>query len=69
MPWLIPLTASDPKLERRVLDLFQVLLDLPADERVAWIETNSEVNSPLRKRLMAMLAGDRKSTRLNSSHG
>ena len=59
MPWPIPLTASDPKLERRVLDLFQVLLERPAAERVPWVEANSDLDSPLRQRLMAMLAGDR----------
>jgi eukaryotic-like serine/threonine-protein kinase len=59
MRWPIPLTGSDPKLERRVLDLFQVLLDLPSGERVAWIEAHSDIDSPLRSRLMAMLAGDR----------
>jgi eukaryotic-like serine/threonine-protein kinase len=53
------LTGSDSKLERRVLDLFQVLLDLPEGERVAWVEAYSEIDSPLRTRLMAMLAGDR----------
>ena len=35
------------------------MLDLPAGERVGWIEANSDLDSPLRKRLMAMLAGDR----------
>ena len=35
------------------------MLDLPAGERVAWIEAHSDDGSPLRKRLMAMLAGDR----------
>ncbi len=50
---------TDPALERRVLDLFQVLLDLPEGERVAWVEANSDLDSPLRTRLMAMLAGDR----------
>jgi eukaryotic-like serine/threonine-protein kinase len=59
MHWPIPLTGSDPALERRVLDLFQVLLDLPSNERVPWVEAHSEVDSPLRTRLMAMLAGDR----------
>jgi hypothetical protein len=53
------LTGSDPKLERRVLNLFQVLLDLPPDERGTWVEANSEIDSPLRTRLLAMLAGDR----------
>jgi eukaryotic-like serine/threonine-protein kinase len=53
------LTGSDPQLERRVLDLFQVLLDLPPGERVVWVEAHSEIDSPLRTRLMAMLAGDR----------
>jgi eukaryotic-like serine/threonine-protein kinase len=53
------LTGSDPTLERRVLDLFQVLLELPAGERVAWVEAHSDVDSALRARLMAMLAGDR----------
>ncbi len=59
MRWPIPLTGTDPKLERRVLDLFQLLLDLPPGERVAWVEAHSDINSPLRTRLMAMLAGDR----------
>jgi eukaryotic-like serine/threonine-protein kinase len=59
MRWPIPLTGSDPQLERRVLDLFQVLLDLPPGERVVWVEAHSEIDSPLRTRLMAMLAGDR----------
>ncbi len=53
------MTAPDPALERRVLDLFQVVLDLPAGERVAWIEAHSDLESPLRARLMAMLDGDR----------
>jgi eukaryotic-like serine/threonine-protein kinase len=53
------LTGSDPNLERRVLDLFQVLLDLPPNERVPWVEAHSDIGSPLRMRLMAMLAGDR----------
>ncbi len=57
--WPIPLTGSDPTLERRVLDLFQVLLDLPENERVPWVEAHSDIGSPLRTRLMAMLAGDR----------
>jgi eukaryotic-like serine/threonine-protein kinase len=57
--WPTPLTGSDPKLERRVLDLFQVLLDLPAGERVAWVKAHSDIDSPLRTRLTAMLAGDR----------
>ena len=35
------------------------MLDLPTGERVAWIEAHSDDGSPLRKRLMAMLAGDR----------
>jgi eukaryotic-like serine/threonine-protein kinase len=52
------LTASDPALERRVLDLFQVMMDLPAGERLIWIENNTAADSQLRKRLMAMLAGD-----------
>ncbi len=59
MRWQTPLTGSDPKLERRVLDLFQVLLDLPAEERVAWVEAHSDIDSPLRTRLIAMLAGDK----------
>jgi eukaryotic-like serine/threonine-protein kinase len=59
MRWPIPLTGSDPQLERRVLDLFQVLLDLPETERIPWVEAHSDVKSPLRIRLMAMLAGDR----------
>jgi eukaryotic-like serine/threonine-protein kinase len=59
MLWPTPLTATDPALERRVLDLFQVLLDLPEAERVAWVEAHSDLDSPLRTRLMAMLAGDR----------
>ena len=33
------------------------MLDLPASERVAWVEAHSD--GPLRQRLMAMLAGDR----------
>jgi eukaryotic-like serine/threonine-protein kinase len=59
MLWPTPLTDSDPALERRVLDLFQVLLDLPEAERVEWIEAHSDLDSPLRARLLAMLAGDR----------
>lgn len=59
MRWSIPLTGTDPKLERRVLDLFQVLVDLPPGERVAWVEAHSDIDSPLRTRLMAMLAGDK----------
>ncbi len=59
MLWPTQLTASDPALERRVLDLFQVLLDLPEADRVEWVEAHSDLNSPLRARLMAMLAGDR----------
>ena len=59
MLWPTPLTDSDPALERRVLDLFQVLLDLPETERVEWVEAHSDLDSPLRMRLMAMLAGDR----------
>ena len=59
MLWPTPLTDSDPALERRVLDLFQVLLDLPETERVEWVEAHSDLDSPLRARLMAMLAGDR----------
>ncbi len=59
MLWPTPLTDSDPALERRVLDLFQVLLDLPEAERVEWVEAHSDLDSPLRARLMAMLAGDR----------
>jgi eukaryotic-like serine/threonine-protein kinase len=51
--------VTDPALERRVLDLFQVVLDMPADERTAWIEAHSDLASPLRERLMAMLEGDR----------
>jgi eukaryotic-like serine/threonine-protein kinase len=50
---------TDPALERRVLDLFQVVLDLPAGERAAWIDAHSDPESPLRERLTAMLAGDR----------
>lgn len=38
--------------------MFQVVLDLPVDRREAWIEAQSEAESPLRSRLMAMLAGD-----------
>jgi eukaryotic-like serine/threonine-protein kinase len=53
------LTRFDPKLERRVLDLFQVLLGLPEDERLNWVEAHSDVDSVLRTRLMAMLKGDR----------
>jgi eukaryotic-like serine/threonine-protein kinase len=53
------LTGTDAQLERRVLDLFQVLLDLPPGERMAWVEAHSDVNSPLRNRLIAMLAGDK----------
>jgi eukaryotic-like serine/threonine-protein kinase len=53
------LTGTDPQLERRVLDLFQVLLELPERERVTWIDAHSDTGSPLRMRLMAMLAGDR----------
>lgn len=36
-----------------------MLLDLPPDERSAWIEEHSDVDSRLRQRLMAMLAGDK----------
>jgi eukaryotic-like serine/threonine-protein kinase len=50
--------ATDPALERRVLNLFQVVLGLPKEERVPWIESHSDLNSPLRTRLMALLAGD-----------
>ena len=53
------MTGSDPTLERRVLDLFQVLIERPAAERVAWVDAHSDLDSPLRQRLMAMLAGDR----------
>jgi eukaryotic-like serine/threonine-protein kinase len=53
------LTDSNPAHERRVLDLFQQLLDVPETERVAWVDANSEIDSPLRTRLMALLAGDR----------
>ncbi len=53
------MTGSDPQLERRVLDLFQVLLELPAEQRVAWVEAHSDIDSPLRTRLMAMIAGDK----------
>ena len=59
MHWPIPLTGSDPTLERRVLDLFQVLLDMPVGDRASWVEANSEFDSALRLRLMALLAGDR----------
>lgn len=59
MHWPIPLTGSDPTLERRVLDLFQVLLDMPVGDRASWVEANSAFDSALRARLMAMLAGDR----------
>ena len=59
MRWPILLTGSDPQLERRVLDLFQVLLDLPSDERIPWIEAHSDIDSQFRQRLMAMLAGDK----------
>ncbi len=50
---------TDPTSERRVLDLFQVLLDLPPDQRQPWIEAHSEPGSSLRERLLALLDGDR----------
>ncbi len=42
-----------------MLDLFQLMMDVPEGERIAWIESNSAIDSPLRNRLLALLAGDR----------
>ncbi len=42
-----------------MLDLFQRLLDVPEPDRLAWVEAHSDLDSPLRQRLLAMLAGDR----------
>lgn len=53
---------SDLATERRALALFQLALDVPEDEREAWIERHTADAPILAERLQAMLRAERRSS-------